>query len=178
MKKILMTMAAMLVTMTMSAQVYVGGEVGFNSVSHDGNSTTAFTLKPEVGYVLDDNWALGLAFGYSESGKNSTKVKTLSVNPYARFTFAKFDHVNLFLDGGFDFTNVDSKSAGHKTNNFGIGVKPGVAVNLNEKISFVAHCGFLGYKTSKPDYDGAKSTDTVGFDFDANNITFGLYFNF
>ena len=178
MKKILMTMAAMLVTMTMSAQVYVGGEVGFQSVSHDGNSTSTFNIKPEVGYVLDDNWGLGLAFGYGESGKNATKVKTLSVNPYVRYTFAKFDHVNLFLDGGFDFTNVDSKAAGHKTNTFGVGVKPGVAVNLNEKLSFVSHFGFLGYQSSKPDYDGAKATNTFGFDIDATNITFGLYYNF
>ena len=178
MKKILMTMAAMLVTMTMSAQMYVGGEVGFSSVSYDGNSTSTINIRPEVGYVLDDNWGLGIMIGYGQSGKGNSKLTTLTVNPYARYTFAKFDRVNLFLDGGFTFTNIDSKSAGYKTNVFSVGVKPGVAVNLNDKISFVSHLGFLGYKNSKPDHDGAKATNTVSFDIDASNVTFGLYYNF
>lgn len=178
MKKIVLTMMAAMVAVVMDAQVYVGGALGFETTSHDGNSTTAFKIKPEVGYTLDENWALGIAFGYAQTGKDDTKVKTLSVNPYARFNCVKFEKVNLFLDGGFEFSNTDSKIAGHKTNTWGIGIKPGVAVNLNKSLSFVSHLGFLGYKSAKPDYSGAKATNTFGVDIDASRVDFGLYYNF
>lgn len=65
-----------------------------------------------------------------------------------------------------------------KNNTFGLGVRPGVAVNLNDKLSFVTHFGWLGYQNSKDDYDGAKATNTYGVALDGNNLTFGLYYNF
>jgi hypothetical protein len=63
-------------------------------------------------------------------------------------------------------------------NAWGLGVKPGVAVNLNESISFVAHMGFLGYNSEKPDFDGAKATNTVGLSLDGTDLSFGFYYNF
>lgn len=178
MKKIVLTAVAAMMAVVMDAQVYLGGSVGFETVSHDGNSTTAFVLNPEVGYVLDENWALGISLGYGEKGKDNTKVKTFNVNPYARYTYVNFDKVSLFLDGGFSFKNTDSKSAGYKTNEWGVGIKPGVAVALTDKVSFVSHLGFLGYTSSKPDYDNAKATNAFGLNIDATNLDFGFYYNF
>ena len=176
MKKIVLTMMAAMVAVVMDAQVYVGGSVGFQTVSHDGNSTTAFTLKPEVGYNLNEDWAIGMAFGYSESGKDESKVKTFIINPYARYNAVKLDKVTLFLDGAFEYTNT--KYDKYKINKWGLGVKPGIAVALTDNLSLVSHMGFIGYSSSKPDYDGAKATNTFGVDLDANSIDFGLYYNF
>lgn len=180
MKKIVLTFAAAMVAMVMDAQVYLGGTVGFTTVSQDGNSTTAFNIKPEVGYNLDNSWALGIVFGYGEKGKDITKVKTFTVNPYARYTFVKFDRVSLFLDGGFSFINTKSNTAtgAVKNNKWEVGVKPGVAVALNDKISFVSHMGFLGYSNSKDDTEGAKAENTFGVNVDATSLDFGFYFNF
>lgn len=178
MKKFLMTIVAAVAAVSVNAQVYVGGGLGFTSTSHDGESVTNFAIIPEVGYTLDENMALGLAFGYAETGNDNSKVKTLAVNPYLRYNVLKFGRANLFLDGGFAFKNTDSKSAGYKTNEFAIGIKPGLSVSLNEKLSFVSHLGFVGYETSKPDYDGAKSTNTFGLDLNSLNLTFGMYYNF
>jgi len=184
MKKIFMTLAAVCVAATMNAQTYIGGGIGLQSTSHDGNTNTTIKLMPEIGYNLNDSWAIGIALGYGES-KNTVKVnnvevsektKAFTVNPYARYTFAKFDKVNLFIDGGLEYGYTDV--AGSKTNAFAVGLKPGVAVNLNDKLSFVAHAGFLGYQTSKPDYEGAKSTNTFGFDLDGSDLSFGFYYNF
>ena len=184
MKKIFMTLAAVWVAATMNAQTYIGGGIGLQSTSHDGNTNTTIKLMPEIGYNLNDSWAIGIALGYGES-KNTVKVnnvevsektKAFTVNPYARYTFAKFDKVNLFIDGGLEYGHTDV--AGSKTNAFAVGLKPGVAVNLNDKLSFVAHAGFLGYQTSKPDYEGAKSTNTFGFDLDGSDLSFGFYYNF
>ena len=177
MKKIFMTLAAAFVAVSMNAQVYVGGNLGFVSTSYDGNSTTAFAIMPEVGYNLGEDMAVGLAFGYGEKGKDETKVKVLTVNPYFRYNYVKLQNVKLFFDGSFDFTSTDNK-ASHKVNEWGIGIKPGVSVNLNEKVGFVAHMGFLGYRNSKPDYDGAKSTSTVGLALEGSDLSFGFYYNF
>ncbi len=176
MKKFFMTLAAVAVAATMNAQGYVGGGVGFQSVSYDGESTTAFTLMPEVGYNLSDNMAVGITLGYAEAGKDANKVKKFAIAPYFRYTFLSFDKVNVFADLGLGYINTKYDS--FKNNTFEIGVKPGVAVNLNEKLSFVAHCGFLGWQTSKDDIDGAKAVNTVGLSVDGSDLSFGVYYNF
>lgn len=184
MKKIFAVALVAMMTMTVNAQVYVGGGVGFQTTSQDGNSETFFKLVPEIGYNLDENWAVGIAVGYGEhkttlkSGnlKTTAKVKAFEIAPYARYTFAKFDKVNLFVDGTVDYLHTDN--AGDKNNTFSIGLKPGVAVNLSDKLSFVAHAGFLGYQNSKDDYEGAKAANTFGFDLDGSNLSFGVYYNF
>ncbi len=180
MKKIMMTLAAVCVAATMNAQVYLGGSVGFQTSSCDGDSETYFQLLPEIGYNLNENWAVGVAVGYGQSktkvSGSTAKIKAFTVAPYARYTFLKFDRVNLFLDGGVDYTRTSI--LGTKTNAFGVGIKPGVAVNLNDKLSFVAHAGFLGYNYEKVDVDGAKAVNTFGAAIDATNLSFGVYYNF
>ena len=58
-----------------------------------------------------------------------------------------------------------------------VGLKPGISVNLNKKVSFVAHVGFAGWKSVK--YDGeSKDSHAWGVDLDGNNVTFGVYYNF
>ena len=175
MKKIMMTLAALAVAATMNAQGYIGGGIGFKSVSYDGESTTAFSIMPEVGYNLDENMSVGITLGYSEAGKDPAKTKVFSIEPYLRYNFAKFDKVNLFVDGGLGYQNTKVGDA--KNNTFYVGVRPGVSVTLTEKLSFVSHFGFLGYKNSKD--DGAdKAVNTVELSVDGAALSFGLYYNF
>lgn len=174
-----MTLVAVAMATTMNAQWYVGGGIGVATSSYDGNSTTVWSILPEVGYNLNDKWAVGTVIGYGETRAKVSgvreKVKTFQVNPYVRYTFVKFDKVNLFVDGSVGYQHENF--AGTKTNTFGIGLKPGLAVNLNDKLSFVAHVGFLGYENEKVKGDD-KSTNTFGFDLNGNNVDFGLYYNF
>ena len=180
MKKIMMIAAMMVAAVSANAQVYLGGSVGVATSSYDGNSTTVWSILPEVGYNLNEKWALGMTIGYGESrvkvkNAGTEKVKTFQVSPYARYTFVKFDKINLFVDGGVGY--MHENYAGTKTNTFAIGFKPGVAVNLNEKLSFVAHVGFLGYENEKVKGDD-KSTNSFGFDLNGNALSFGVYYNF
>ena len=176
MKKIVLTMMAAMVAVVMDAQIYVGGAVGFQTVSHDGDNETTLMLQPEAGYNLNEDWAIGMAFGYAERGKDESKVKTFVFNPYVRYNAVKLDKVTLFLDGGFDYTNT--KYNNYKVNAWGLGVKPGISVALNDNLSFVSHMGFIGFNSSKPDVDGAKATNTFGVDIDASSLSFGLFYNF
>ena len=186
MKKILMTIAAAFVAVSMSAQVYVGGTVGMASVgSENSDDETVYKLLPEIGYNINDEWAIGTVIGYAKSPIGGVQklgnLKYTSANsesafifaPYARYTFVKGKNVSLFLDGGFDFT---SGSDGDYTA-LSVGLKPGVAVSLGENVSFVAHAGFIGYDSINPDGDN-NNVHAWGLDLGSNNLTFGLYFNF
>ena len=183
MKKIFAVALVAMMTLTVNAQVYVGGGVGLLTSSYDGNSETYFSILPEIGYNINEDWAVGIAVGYGEAKskvnvagvKVTEKVKTFQIAPYARYTFAKFYKVNLFVDGSVGYKHENF--AGVKTNTFAVGFKPGVAVNLNDKLSFVAHVGFLGYENEKIKGDD-KSTNTFGVALDGSNLSFGVYYNF
>ena len=156
-----------------NAQVYVGGGVGIASTSYDGgDDVTTFKFVPEVGYTFDDEWAAGVAFGWEGASKG---VKTVSVNPYARFTFFKSNVVSVFLDGGLGYAHTYGN--GNDLDEFSVGLKPGVAVSLNNHLSFVTHIGFLGYENAKNNNTDVK-VDSWGLDLDGRNITFGLYYSF
>ena len=181
MKKILMSLFVAAMTMTVNAQVYVGGSMGVGSVKLGSNDAeTTYKFVPEIGYNLNSEWAIGVAFGYQKGvcslGKGNydqdVDTELLQVSPYVRYTAVKSKLVNVFIDGGVGFGSY--KDMGTQ---FQLGMRPGIAVNLNENISFVAHVGFVGFDSFSPKGDG-DSSNTVGVDLDGKNVTFGLYFNF
>lgn len=180
MKKILMTLVAMFATVSMSAQWYVGGSLSVDSWSSQKNagdqSETVFYFMPEVGYNLNDEWAVGAALCYASdkwAGVNGLSESAFSINPYARYTFLKAGKVNLFVDGGVEFTTASKAD----WTELSFGLKPGLAVNLTDNISFVSHLGFIGFDQYNPDGDDNNITK-VGVDLSGANLTFGLYFNF
>ncbi len=185
MKKILMTIAAAFVAVSMSAQVYLGGSFAFqawNSQKLVGDkSETVFKILPEIGYNLNDEWAVGTVIGYESNkfsgididGVNFGSESAFAFCPYARYTFAKLGKVNLFVDGGVDFISASDAD----WTSLGIGFKPGLAVNLTDKLSFVSHIGFIGYEELNPDGD-ENNISEFGIDLSGANLTFGLYYNF
>lgn len=175
MKKFFLTMVLAVSALAMNAQGFVGGELGFWR-NWDAN-TTAFRLSPEAGYTLSDKWTLGLALSYDHTYVNGLKSNGFGVNPYARYTFAKFGPVSLFADGGFAFSTWKNKGFGDALNAWEVGVKPGAAISLTEKIAFVTHVGFLGYRDAD---NGLKDIVDSGFGFNLSgyDLTFGIYYCF
>jgi hypothetical protein len=180
MKKLFSLIAVAFVAMSVNAQVYVGGSLGIDAWSSQKNagdrSETTFTILPEVGYNLNDEWAVGTVIGYVSDkwvGVNGISESAFTFNPYARYTYLKAGKVSLFVDGGVDFTTASKAD----WNELAIGLKPGLAVSLSDNISFVSHLGFIGYDVLNPDGDD-NNTSKFGLDLSGNNLTFGLYFNF
>ena len=181
MKKVLLMVVVMLASVAASAQVYVGGSIGFGSVKPvgGGDSEATYKIVPEVGYNLSDQWAIGISLGYQKGScslggmaySQDTKTEIFAIEPYARFSPVQWESVKLFFDGGISFGSL--KDVG---TNFAVGIRPGVAVNLTDEISFVTHLGFLGFETFSPK-GGGKSGSEFGLDL-SNNVTFGVYFNF
>jgi hypothetical protein len=180
MKKLFSLIAVAFVAMSVNAQVYVGGSLGIDAWSSQKNagdrSETTFTILPEVGYNLNDEWAVGTVIGYVSDkwvGVNGISESAFTFNPYARYTYLKAGKVSLFVDGGVDFTTASKAD----WTELEVGFKPGLAVSLTDNLSFVSHIGFIGYDLLNPDGDD-NNTSKFGLNLDATNITFGLYYNF
>ncbi|MCM1309836.1 MAG: porin family protein [Bacteroides sp.] len=157
---------------------YVGGSLG---VMHNSTTkTTTANLLPEIGYNLSDNFAVGTSIGFSYVKQGDTHNGSFVFDPYARYTFFKGDRVSLFVDGGIDFSlGRTGWKGGHSdcSVTVGIGFKPGISVDLNDRFSIVAHCGLLGYTYGN---DAAKAGGRFtggGLDL-SNALSFGLYYSF
>ena len=203
MKKLFVAACMAVAALSANAQTYVGGEVGLWRDAEDGANQTSFTLAPEIGYNLNDTWALGIAlkYGYLYNGgehgleigdhelDSDTKTNAIIVSPYVRATFARLGKVRLFLDGGFSFATAkvkyttvadgESKSIEDDAKNgFEIGIKPGISVDVSKNLSFIAHAGFLGYRHSKNNENTVLGKNGFGFDVISTNLSFGFIYNF
>lgn len=164
-----MSMAAMVVAISASAQVYVGGGVGISSTKvGDGDSKLSYKFVPEIGYQFNKNWEAGLSVGWKgvEDGAHSFELA-----PYARYNFCTSKLVDLFLEGTMGYTHVGGN--GTDADVFEVGLKPGLKLNLSDHVSFVTKVGFFGYQ--KNDYTDVQKW---GMDVDATNVTFGVNYKF
>lgn len=174
MKKVLTVIALAFAAMNMSAQnMYVGGGVRFESTSDE----TLFAIQPEVGYQLNDKFGIGGVIGFGTSGSGNTRYSEFIIKPYVRHQILNIGgNVNLFFDYELAFQNAGIKDA--KTNTFLIGIEPGLAYNLNSKLSVVTHLGLVGYQSSKLDVSGSKAVNKFTIKGLTQNVSLSLYYNF
>lgn len=203
MKKVFLMAAMMVATVAASAQVYIGGGINFGThkdsyVDVNGakapDAETSFGISPEVGYKLNDKWAVGIALGYDHSKQGDDKNNKFSIMPYARYTFVKWNRVGLFADAQFKFystkyTTKDitgyNETTGEpiygdvddKTTGWNIGIRPGISVGLTDKLTFITKVGWLGYGSEKPDGENMKASSDFGLNVDLTNVQFSLLFD-
>lgn len=189
MKKLMLVAAMMVAAISASAQVYVGGGINFNS--HDpgeGDNKTTIGILPEIGYKLDDKLSVGIGLGYNHSKEGSVKSSNWKIAPYARYTFVKWNNVSLFGEAEFAYghkENTTSTEIGEgnsidvtkKTNNWSLGVRPGVAIDVTKNLTFLTKIGWFGYESSKADADGAKAVSDFDLKVSGENIQFSLLYN-
>lgn len=181
MKKLLLSLAIIFGLSTVAnaqevGKMWIGGSVGVKtSKVKDGDRLTNFNIIPEFGYVLSDNWGIGIKLGYehNEYLEKADKMKSdgFLVNPFARYAFLKGDLGGLFVDGGAGYSYNKIKSTSEKIHEFEVGFRPGVSINVSDKIALTGKFGFLGYQYEK---FGEKKTNSYGFDFDLSQVQFGL----
>ena len=149
-----MILASTVMAMSVNAQVYVGGGIGVSTTGGDNTDDV-------TSYI---GW----------EGSNKGGAKPFSINPYVRYNVINGKVVNVFLDGSVEFGH--KYNAGFDDDFFGVGLKPGVAFKVNEKISVVTHIGFIGYEhwKNKP---SKNSVNSWGVDVDGRNIILGIYYN-
>lgn len=189
MKKFFMIAAMAVATVAANAQVWVGGNLNYQTskanvevagVSTDKTSSS-FSIAPEVGYDLDDNWSVAIALGYSYDPNHTINYNGNSVNgasnmftinPYVRYKFVKAGDFTFFVDGGLNYATRHMNGTSDAMDNMkyvGVGFRPGIAYAISPKVGLVAHVGELGYA-----YGWTKIKTNPEIKLSENNFTFGL----
>lgn len=182
MKKLFFTLAILLGAITINAQdvgkMWVGGHVAVgHSKPKGGDALTSFTVMPEFGYILQDNLGIGVSLGYTHSKQGDVKGDGYKISPFLRYSFLKGDIGGLFVDGGvgYEHTKSEFSTLGTKISRkdalLEVGFRPGVAINVSDKVILTAKYGHLGYQYTK---EGDQKTNSFGFDFNLENCLFGM----
>lgn len=151
--------------------------MGISSNKIDGgDSKIAYKFLPEIGYQFNKQWSVGLEFGL-QKGSPCSLVEVgnqtmYTVAPYVRYNFVSSKLFDVFMEGTVGYGRINKVNI----DNFEIGIKPGVALNLSDKFSLITKLGFLGYRGCSPEHGSDSSS--FGLDLDANNIQFGAIVKF
>ncbi len=172
MKKLFLTLViAFAGIFTANAQVWIGGGLDANIQKNQ----TSFSLAPEIGYAIDNNWqvALGAAYGFSQYkaevlGETITNnTNALVLEPYVRYVATTIGNkFSLFFDLTGDFGLIDASG-------WAATLRPGIAWMATDHWTAAFRFGFAGYD------HGLYGTDNGFFmncDLAAPQIR--LYYNF
>ncbi len=196
MKKVLLSAIALMAFGAANAQettnggfaqgdAFISGAVGFGTESTGDFKTNVFTVSPRAAYFLTDNISLGVALGYTSIKEEAplTEDVTTSVfeaGVFGRYYFMPSSQFSLFgqLGVGYQTLKEEQGDFEDKSNGFNVGLAPGISYFVSEHFALEATFGILGYNTTKPDADGAESTDTFQFGLNMNDINFGIVYKF
>lgn len=195
MKKIFLSLAIILGTYVgvlaqEAGQKWIGGTASIWS-SKKTEYTNQLNIKfiPEFGYNFTDKMAAGISLGISHTGKykqgkyESPATNTYAISPFLRYTALKRDQGSLFIDGGVSYSWYKISGENLKSNSLEIGLRPGFAFNVSNKVSLISKFGFLGYDnqkitSGKGEYKQRTNSDTFSFNLNLNNIQFGAIVKF
>jgi len=171
MKKLLLVAVIACAAISANAQVYLGGTAGVWRNDDNGAKTTSFQITPEIGYNFNESWAIGASLGYIYE-KDNAKKSAFGISPYVRYSYYENEVVRLFLDGGFGY--MRTKVGDNSENGFEVGIRPGIAIKLNDTFSMIGKVGFLGYRK---DYllEAGKS---YGLALSGEDVALGIQVNF
>lgn len=169
--------------------VFVSGSVGYSSQKTGDVKNSQFDVTPRVGYFVSDNFAVGGQLGYRSTentyydgiGMSESKNTAFEVGAFARYyrtpanQFSFFGQLNAIYTAG----KTEYEGSGEsKVSGFGFGLVPGISYFVSGHIALETTFGLLGYNTSKPDEDGAESTNNFNLNLNLNNVTFGIVYKF
>lgn len=181
MKKFFITAFIALTAMAANAESWIAGSVGIDITTPKGGDTeTTISVAPEYGYSFNDKWAIGVALVDKVTFEADYDVNTVSIEPFARYTFAKTGIASFFVDGGVGFgceyaLDNEGEMLDDTAWNLSIGFKPGIKLDITENLSLVAKLGFFGYKhDANPD----DAVNYFGLKVDGDALSFGMHWNF
>jgi hypothetical protein len=168
-----------------NGDIFVTGSVGFSSEKTGDAKENSFNISPKVGFFVTENIAIGGQIGYTntttDAGAGETKTNEFSVGAFGRYYWTPASDFSLFAQLGVNYNTEKSEFEGEetgKTNGFDIALAPGISYFVGSNWAIEASIGALSYETSKPDADGADSTNTFGLDIDFTNVNIGVLYKF
>lgn len=177
MKKALVILTLGLSSLTAMAgnDVYLGGNIGFWRNASD--DVTTVSIQPEIGYRLSSRWSMGTSLGYQYQKSDDYSAHSFVMTPYVRFVYFRSSAVSLFLDGLGSIKSTKVVDYNSYTA-WRAGIRPGISINLAQRVSFVATIGFLGYEGNSDHLNHFGFTDKAGFSINADNISVGFCYGF
>ena len=195
MRKLFLTMmtglgfAVMANAQTDKGHVMLGGNAAYDYskvVEVDGH-TQQYTIMPQVGFFVQDNFALGLGVGYSGSTeKNAMDIKStvgeFAVSPFARL-YKGEGPVKFFgqlsVPMGWGTSKVDGDKTG-TTERYGAAVSPGIAFFPTERLGIELSVKGLYYEHTaiKPEVGPSAKANEFGLNVNSLLPTVGVNFFF
>ena len=172
--------------------VFMSGSVGYRGESTGDFKFNSFNISPRVGFFVSDNIAIGGMIGYTATTNDEfdevlldvAEVKTnmLTIGAFGRWYATPANQFSFFAELGFNYNTLNSETEGIdeeiKANGFEFAVTPGVNYFISPNFALEASIGVLSYETSKPDFEGAESTDTFSLGVNLSQINLGLVYKF
>jgi opacity protein-like surface antigen len=170
--------------------IFITGGLGISTTSQGDATNSNFTFKPQAGYFVTDNIAVGLAIGYSNTKEDNTvtitKTSEFNFGAFGRYYFTPADKFSFFGELALGYLSQNQEnipligpSTTNKGSGFQIGVSPGINYFLNSHFAIETSVGLLGYKTvGADDVPNAKPTNTFDFKVDFSDVKFGLLYKF
>jgi long-subunit fatty acid transport protein len=194
--RIITTALFVFIAMSLNAQVFLGGGLGFNTAGgsvDDGSSTTDkpstfnFNISPMVGKFASEKLAYGLALnfvtGRTESAGTPVTINTSNTygfTPFLRYYAVKMNKFSVFgqANAGISFSNSKSKTGGvtidgPKTSMLYLNIYPALSYEISERLSLEAGINILNFGLNYTTVKTGNTTDkTTNFGFGAglNNI--------
>ena len=171
MKKLFLVLAlAFAGIFTANAQVWVGGGLGASVQKN----YTHFSIAPEIGYAINNQWqvALGAGYGFTQTktdvlGETVThNTNTLALQPYVRYVATTVGKFSLFFDLCGDFGLLDD------ARDYAVTIQPGIAWMATDHWTAAFRFGKVGYDHNFYGTDGF----LLNADLAAPQIR--LYYNF
>jgi len=196
MKKLFLTLtAAVALTFAAKAQtekgnLFLGGSVGYEYQKFNGSdhSTQGFSVIPNIGYFINDNFAIGTGVGYSYGQSYTDDVKNqvqgFHVAPFARLYKGGNDTFKFFGQLSVPMAWGSMKLDGEKvatTADYGVQLSPGVAFfpHKNVGIELSVQGLYYGHNQIKVEDTGAKTNSNsfgLASDFFAPQLGVQFYF--
>lgn len=204
MKKIILTVAAVFALSFANAQdkkeskgfgfsegdIFVEGSLMMNSTNNKNTDvkTSSTDFAPKAGYLVSDNFAVGVSLGI-ESGKTTSgsvtsKTSGFHVGAFGRYYFLELgERFKTYTEFGFAIGS-DKSAASVKTNTFDLGAGLGMNYFVTPKVAISFGLGnVIKYGTSKTDVSGDKGSNSMNVNVNVfnnffNTPTFGALYKF
>jgi hypothetical protein len=183
---------------SLTAQVFIGGNLGFNSNSYvdeyggntnTKNTRTALNLGPTGGYFFTDKLAAGIDLSFNSYTEKTTAdpettsvSKNIGFSPFIRYYVIKLNKFAVYGKsyvgasfGTGKFTSGGTTTDSPRSTIFRFGFTPGISFDISNKIALEAAINVLniGY------YINTQKSDTNGttYKYTSSSFTFGAGLN-
>ena len=176
-----------------NGDLFMSGTVGFSSTKTGDFKSDSFTVAPGIGYFVSDNIAIGASLSYS-SGSSFEELtgdgayyevdtNAFGIGAFARYYVTPASEFSFFGEFSVGYSTAKSEikdfsGSEYTVNGFGARLAPGISYFISRNFALEATIGALSYISTKPDIDGAKSTNNFDLNLNLNDVNLGLIYKF